>query len=1046
MEFSNEFNRLVSRSERLSINEYYSQSRREVLKLKEDIAIQQYYDFVNQHADLIREYQQTETLSVADKQAFIEVSTILKLLILKEMNSERDFIYVDTLVNSHYLSSENALFTDSHLLRPGVLPFLDSFKVPNLSPEEYRDENGSVFEGLSIPQESFFRINLDQPIIKRFVSRQNPNIRVNYISVTCLTTYDRMYVPLARLESINNIQLFQHWLNASVSKLDQSNVLSTLRFNREYLLGRVNNCFETGDFFWVRGKIEFLESLMGEQLLERLLNDQRFVPRTNDFRVFARYPQFRQRVFDNYLSGGYWSNLLSFLKGINDVGELPVAESFFNLKIERSSLRIKKTGFLRNLSGFRSIFSKDFLRESIITHNLFDFSDLDVLIKLFTRDELINKSRLIFVEDIYSAIYYIDLINNVLGREFALEVLKYAMNNGKFSLLISYKSKLRNVFGYEYFDFNSLETGLQMLEELTSLDSPNRRQTRRVFEFLRDHKMSSVILRSWVFFEDFVSKSEMRSLVHLELEKGNLTILNDSNIFELAIEGVSRSKLETYLDYLRENSVASYLDCLKHSLKIIYPEQNLDLYRLDQLLYIDWLRLNEGSILDISSELSNIRSVFYEDPTFKRLLRSSYLRLAHNINDEQNHAVLDNMHLDLNSSYNTLIYGESELYTTSFNNLFNFFRAQLNSNLSVVDSNNTEQKPYIVDFLDSVDFVGFRTLIKLVVTFNRLDDFKSLFREVDFDVIMQETLSNIDRSSNSVEQFTIVSEIISALDYKPRLVEQILLSNFNRVQDRENKILYGLLVSCFVNKHSSASQQSLEIAEQYPIETIDMLSMDEMFVQDPENPERQLNVQMHLFFTDDDAVSSFNTFKAQYRNEPGWRIREFDDYIMIEGTLGSKTIRIFANRPVLDDLEAVNQNISSMKGAIGELPVQMLVHRGHSFHVDSSLPHITSNTRFVFLGSCGGYSEISSVLDRSEHAQMLVTRGTGMKAVNNPLIFDMNQEMLRSDRIVWRDFWSRQERSFRRKSPRVRSGFEGYVSPHNNLSIMYLNAFRRLSS
>jgi len=114
----------------------------------------------------------------------------------------------------------------------------------------------------------------------------------------------------------------------------------------------------------------------------------------------------------------------------------------------------------------------------------------------------------------------------------------------------------------------------------------------------------------------------------------------------------------------------------------------------------------------------------------------------------------------------------------------------------------------------------------------------------------------------------------------------------------------------------------------------------------------------------------------------------------------------------------------------------MIVHRGHSYHVDKTLPNIDSETKLIFLGSCGGYKEISNIIGKSKDAQVISTKGKGTGIINDPLLKLLNNEILEGKDIKWQEFWQKAQNKFNNNSD-----FNNYISPDKNQSLLFLKAY-----
>ena len=134
---------------------------------------------------------------------------------------------------------------------------------------------------------------------------------------------------------------------------------------------------------------------------------------------------------------------------------------------------------------------------------------------------------------------------------------------------------------------------------------------------------------------------------------------------------------------------------------------------------------------------------------------------------------------------------------------------------------------------------------------------------------------------------------------------------------------------------------------------------------------------------------------------------------------GNRRILIFANEPFdLQDRsnagreeEAARRTAEAdrlLRASGGEATV--VVHRGHSYHVDKTLDHVTRSTGVVFLGSCRGLGKVTSVLEIANAAHVFATRGVGTQVVNDPLLKSFNDELLQGGATLdWAEFWRKLE-------------------------------------
>jgi hypothetical protein len=150
-----------------------------------------------------------------------------------------------------------------------------------------------------------------------------------------------------------------------------------------------------------------------------------------------------------------------------------------------------------------------------------------------------------------------------------------------------------------------------------------------------------------------------------------------------------------------------------------------------------------------------------------------------------------------------------------------------------------------------------------------------------------------------------------------------------------------------------------------------------------------------------------------------------------------RRIEIYANKPLHS--EAGRREIDHLMQQGGVAP-RVIVHRGHSSAVDHPLAQIPATVVLVFLGSCGGYSQLEAILSRAPAAHVIATKGIGCHTVNDRLLKALNDYLLSGKEVIWADFW-RYAGAVLANNPR----FMDYVSPDKNVGVIFLKAYRVLT-
>ena len=163
-------------------------------------------------------------------------------------------------------------------------------------------------------------------------------------------------------------------------------------------------------------------------------------------------------------------------------------------------------------------------------------------------------------------------------------------------------------------------------------------------------------------------------------------------------------------------------------------------------------------------------------------------------------------------------------------------------------------------------------------------------------------------------------------------------------------------------------------------------------------------VQQVFFYGDEDkdGQHSYENFMKMFRNPKEWKVQQNEDFTSIISLKG-KPVWIFANKPLLgpDDPDAKAQAKLNDYLAEKRIKPSIIIHRGHSYHLQYTLKQLVPSAKIVVLGSCGGYNNLNEVLTVCEDAHIISSKQVGTKTVNEPILQAINQELLAGNNIDW---------------------------------------------
>jgi hypothetical protein len=206
-------------------------------------------------------------------------------------------------------------------------------------------------------------------------------------------------------------------------------------------------------------------------------------------------------------------------------------------------------------------------------------------------------------------------------------------------------------------------------------------------------------------------------------------------------------------------------------------------------------------------------------------------------------------------------------------------------------------------------------------------------------------------------------------------------------------------------------------------------------------------IQQAFFYGDEDkdGQNSYADFMALFLKKPEWKITEnpTKEWVTVTSTKGMP-VWIFANKPLLGDDDPDDKAQHNLDDYLydNKLKPTIYIHRGHSYHVSSTLKQIQSSARIVILGSCGGYNNLSQVLDISEDAHIISSKQVGSKSVNEPILQAINNNLLEGKNIDWLNMWKELGAKFE-KDPSAKEKFDDYIPPYKNLGAIFIKAYRK---
>lgn len=379
--------------------------------------------------------------------------------------------------------------------------------------------------------------------------------------------------------------------------------------------------------------------------------------------------------------------------------------------------------------------------------------------------------------------------------------------------------------------------------------------------------------------------------------------------------------------------------------------------------------------------------------------------------------------------YYMIVTSESEIYTSSYKHSFNRMLQRLG------------KKPATDSLLMSVNYDYFKKFIKMAANFNKLDTFLTLMPPANAESLMQSFVANLEKSG-TLEDAVDVADSYSSISNKnlQANVLNYVVQNEKRCSDensKRGKIIYNLLHTIFL---SADTTRNIDLSAELGIPPI--YTLDNKLLADDSGR----IVQQVFFYGDDDGKKFFPSYIAAFSGKD-WKIDNSNpEWVSIKSVTGPK-IWIYVNRPLnndknLDDTAQVHLNNYLRKNDINPA---IITHRGHSYWLPRTIDRMPGDAKIILLGSCGGYKNLSQLIEQNPDAHIISTKQIGTGNINQFVTNTLNQNLLANKPIVWKSLWNSINSSFAKQPRDIKEAWDDYVPPYKNLGAIFLKAYNKKS-
>ncbi len=376
--------------------------------------------------------------------------------------------------------------------------------------------------------------------------------------------------------------------------------------------------------------------------------------------------------------------------------------------------------------------------------------------------------------------------------------------------------------------------------------------------------------------------------------------------------------------------------------------------------------------------------------------------------------------------YYMMVMGENDIYTSSYKHSFTRL-VQLLGPIPRTDK-----------LLMNVKMDFFKKFIKMAANFNQLDTVLKMMPQENATTLMKAFVSNLDEKTN-LEDAVDVADSYSSItntDLLKKLLLNVTENELRSIEENNHKgkIIYGLLKQIFL----SFNDNNIDLTSQLGIPSI--YSLDYNYLAD----EKGRVIQQVFFYGDDDGKKHFPQFVNSF-SAKDWKITRQKEWVEIKSIKG-KPVWVYANLPLdsdknLDDTAQKHLGIYLRKS---DLSPSIIIHRGHSYWLPGTIARMPGSAKIILLGSCGGYKNLSEILDISPDAHIVSTKEIGKGDINKPIINYINQTLAAGKAIVWKDMWASLTKLFYADPNKsMRESWDDYVPPYKNLGAIFIKAYNK---
>ena len=342
-----------------------------------------------------------------------------------------------------------------------------------------------------------------------------------------------------------------------------------------------------------------------------------------------------------------------------------------------------------------------------------------------------------------------------------------------------------------------------------------------------------------------------------------------------------------------------------------------------------------------------------------------------------------------------------------------------------------------------VNFDKYRKLIKMSAGFNTLDHFLASFpkssnpdEEDPANTLMRAFVKNLERSDGLEDGVDVADSYASIVEtLKPIAAEMLknIQDNYQRNVTQNNKkgmAIYDILYKLFI---SADSTKQVDLTKELGIPPVYEVPFTSLA-----GDSGRVAIQVFIY-GDKDGIGVFPSILGLFRNA-NWKIDQSNKQWVTINSANGKLVSLYLNRPLPEekgeDAEAQKALCDYLNK--NHIVPTITVNRGHSYNAPYTIDQMSTSSKIVFMGSCGGYRMIHDILEKAPDAHIIGTKQIADAPVNNPFLKLIADKLRTGVNIQWIPFWIELGKVVTDKVI-----FEDYVPPHKNLGALFIKAYKK---